>query len=214
MSHQRIRFEVRDDSNRSRAVSYKIDCFDKPIFVLVTSKPAVAREWIGYVTRQNWRFVNSGRLIVGVGVQWTPGSDPSAAVLAICVGKNCLIFQIHRAGRIPRLVYRFLSDERHRFVGINNFSDQRMLLRFDSQLLVRELIELGRLARDRYQNIPPKVSMETLAHKLLGWPNIMKNENVGRSDWEVTNLSHAQIKYAALDAFLSFRIAEVVLKAR
>lgn len=78
-----------------------------------------------------------------------------------------------------------------------------MLSRSRHDLDVDHLIDVRHVAADK-RNVSLQVSMERLAEIILGMYGLDKPEEIGRSNWNVTLLSHKQVVYACVDAFVSF----------
>uniref|UniRef100_A0A0D9WUR9 3'-5' exonuclease domain-containing protein n=1 Tax=Leersia perrieri TaxID=77586 RepID=A0A0D9WUR9_9ORYZ len=184
--------------------AYTIRIADRRFVALVTPHPSFARRWV-HTTRWLHRR-HHRRLIVGLGVQWTPHTRrrgphlPPPATIQLCVGHRCLVFQLSQANSIPNAIRRFLADPRVTFVGSGNSHDRRML-GFYYGIHVASGCELRGLAR------MGNASMEDMADRLLGYRGIRKPFHVAMSDWHVDFLSDEQVQYASLDAYLSFRLA-------
>ncbi|CAO1940033.1 unnamed protein product [Urochloa humidicola] len=198
-----------------------------PVQATVTARPAVARRWL-YTTlwRQRRRLYSSsfgggGGLTVGMGVQWTPlprmrrlpaGAEPRPATLELCVGNQCLVFQLARAGAgaAPQILRRFLSDGRVTFAGYYVASDCRKL-RAHHGLEVVSTLELcgggGGGAR--------RESVAAMAERLLGIRHgVEKSMEVAMSRWDAPRLSRKQVRYAVVDAYLSCRLGVHLRRCR
>nr|CAB3455468.1 unnamed protein product [Digitaria exilis] len=181
----------------------------------VTPRPAVVRRWLYTTLWLNRRRIHSGGLTVGMGVQWTPqfrlrrsrrlpaGAEPRPGTLQLCVGNRCLVFQIARAGGAgapPQILRRFLADGRVTFAIYRVESDRRKL-RAHHGMEVESAMELqgaGGLGN---------ASMKTMAEKLLGIRSgVEKPEAVMTSRWDGPTLSREQVRYAAVDAYISCRL--------
>ncbi|CAN6209115.1 unnamed protein product [Urochloa humidicola] len=194
-----------------------------PVQTTVTARPAVARRWV-YVTlwRERRRLHSAAGLTVGLGVQWTPpfrfrcrlpaGAEPRPGTLQLCVGNRCLVFQLARAGggAVPQILRRFLSDGRVTFAAYNVGSDRRKL-RVHHGLEVESALELRGAAAGMAGN----ASMAAMADRLLGIRRgvVEKPEKVSTSRWDGAILSREQVRYAAVDAYISCRLG-VLLRRR
>lgn len=78
-----------------------------------------------------------------------------------------------------------------------------MLSRSHHDLDVDHLIDVRHVAAEK-RGISAQVSMERLAEMILGMYGLDKPEEIGRSNWNVSLLSHKQVVYACVDAFVSF----------
>ncbi|KAK4257875.1 hypothetical protein QN277_007406 [Acacia crassicarpa] len=93
------------------------------IVVTVTDTVAVVRRWISVTNYLRREF--RGRLIRCLGFQWTPGGrDPSANTLQLCVGCQCLVYQLSNSPNVPVSLRRFLMDPGNTFVGFWNHLDR------------------------------------------------------------------------------------------
>ncbi|XP_043710592.1 uncharacterized protein LOC122659555 [Telopea speciosissima] len=166
---------------------FTVNVFGKRVYATVTCRSSVVKKWI-YKIRFERRF-KKDRLIVGLGVQWCPNlSYRVAATLQLCVGRQCLVFQIIHANNIPRILRTFLSDPFTTFVGVRNYVDFDML-KNKYNLYVTRIVELGSMANSR------GASMETMASEILGFHGIKKPEFIGRSRWDDRGLTKDQVQY-------------------
>ncbi|KAL8157907.1 uncharacterized protein LOC141724210 [Apium graveolens] len=187
---------------RYRRRTFTIKCHNRTILTTVTSTPAVVRSWLHRVIISFSHHLNSRRLVVGLGVQWRENSS-TAATLQLCVGRFCLILQLLYTPRIPLCLRRFLSNPSITFVGVWNSRDREMLSRSHHNIDVDNLIDVRRVAAEK-RNVSVQVSMERLAEMILGMYGLDKPEEIGRSNWNVSLLSHKQVVYSCVDAFVSF----------
>ncbi|XP_052163294.1 uncharacterized protein LOC127780428 [Oryza glaberrima] len=188
--------------------AYTVHVADRRVIALVTAHPAYSRRWVHTTRWLHHRLLRSGRLLVGLGVQWTPlrrplhrGSPPPPpATLQLCVGHRCLVFHLAHADAIPAALRRFLADPRVTFVGSGASNDRRMLSAY-YDLHVASARELRAVAA------MGNASMEAMADRFLGYPGIAKPTNVAMSAWHAPYLSIEQVEYACVDAYLAFRLA-------
>ncbi|KAE8780965.1 hypothetical protein D1007_45815 [Hordeum vulgare] len=188
--------------------AYTVRVADRRLVALATGHPADARRWI-YTTRWlHQALLLSGRLVVGLGVQWTPfrargvgPHTPPPATLQLCVGHRCLVFHLAQvdAEAVPAVLYRFLADPRVVFVGYGSSYDCRMLwdhygLDVASARDLRALTGMG------------NASVELMAERFLGYRGISKARDVAMSAWHAPRLSVEQVEYACVDAHLAFRL--------
>ncbi|KAF8698991.1 hypothetical protein HU200_034823 [Digitaria exilis] len=192
--------------------AYTVYVYDRRVAALATARPFDARRW---VTTTRWLHGSlhlGGRLVVGLGVQWTPtraplhGVPPCPAVLQLCVGHRCLVFHLAHADAVPEMLRRFLADPRVTFVGSGSANDRRMLwahygLRVARGLELRAFAGMG------------NASLEDMADRFLGYPGIYKPREVAMSAWHAPRLSPDQVQYACLDAYLAFRLGLVLCPA-
>jgi hypothetical protein len=173
-----------------------------PVQTTVTARPALVRRWV-HTTR--WRLRSCGDpTVVGLGVQWTPqfraGADERPDTLQLCAGRRCLVFQISRAGgRVPRVLRRFLADSSVTFAGYNVEADCDKL-RAHYGLVVACKMELRRASG------MGNASLAEMAARLLGIRGLTKSRKIGMSNWCASTLSKKQVRYACVDAYLSYRL--------
>ncbi|KAH6779436.1 hypothetical protein C2S52_010673 [Perilla frutescens var. hirtella] len=187
--------------------NYTVHCGEHYVRTTVTATPSTVRKWV-YNIRYRHRYrLHRSRLLVGLGVQWVPGSGTAAATLQLCVGHNCLIFQLIHADHFPSVLRRFLVDPDVIFVGLWNFRDASMLMGSRHDVEVGKLVDVREVASD-FRGYSRRASMGTLAADILGLHGMEKEEWVGRSDWGDYRLSREQVKYACHDVFLAFLMAK------
>ncbi|KAI3901836.1 hypothetical protein MKW98_024726 [Papaver atlanticum] len=168
---------------------FNVIFFGRSITATVTSKPREIKRWIDsslYYGRYQYR---NRTLVVGLGVQWLPpyrGSVEPAETLQLCFGTRCLIIHLSHTPYVPRILRRFLGDEKITFAGIWNHMDEKKLLMSEHQLYVTNLVNL----------------------KVLGFSGVAKDPVVGRSNWNARNLRHDQVQYACVDAHVSAEIGK------
>ncbi|RZC50548.1 hypothetical protein C5167_018977 [Papaver somniferum] len=186
---------------------FNVTFFGKSITTTVTSKPSDIRKWI--YSSLYYSLRNRHNLVVGLGVQWFPntyGSDNDPAeTLQICIGTGCLIIQLTHTPYVPKILRRFLANEKITFVGIWNFCDDSKLMKSEHQLFVSRLINLSEFG---IQKESSSGSMENLVRAHLGFNGVRKDGNIGRSNWNAKNLSVDQVQYATVDAHASFEIGK------
>ncbi|KAL6614795.1 hypothetical protein ACP70R_037065 [Stipagrostis hirtigluma subsp. patula] len=89
------------------------------ITATVTSSGEAVEDWLDEVLSVHRRRLH--KLIVGLDVEWRPTFSEEyspTALLQLCVGRRCLIFQLLHADDIPDELHDFLGDPDFRFVGV------------------------------------------------------------------------------------------------
>ncbi|MQM17356.1 hypothetical protein Taro_050326 [Colocasia esculenta] len=189
--------------------------FDDPDYVegTVTDSGAVVEDWLCLVQRIHRRRLN--RLVVGLDVEWRPnfgrGIDNPPAILQLCVGRRCLVFQILHADYVPDRLAYFLEDERFTFVGVGVDEDADKLDRHWG-LAVGRTRDLRHLVAETSHR--PEMrgwGLVRLAEEVMGLHGMTKDRNVTLSRWDQRWLTWDQIMYAVTDGFLSFEIGRSVL---
>ncbi|XP_029128431.1 uncharacterized protein LOC109804427 [Cajanus cajan] len=181
---------------------YTVDLAGTYITVTVTPSSSVVKRWLSSTLHFSRHFVYHDRLVVGLGVQWTPGAyDPPPDTLQLCVGRRCLIFQLTRADGVPESLRTFLNDPSHTFVGFWNHSDRRKLEESKHRLeMRRDPLDLRHCFRGLSQ-----ASVEEIVEKRLGY-RVTQWSDVSMSDWYDKYLSNDQVAYATVDAHCAFLI--------
>ncbi|KAF7023576.1 hypothetical protein CFC21_036066 [Triticum aestivum] len=161
------------------------------VHTTLTSSGGVVDEWLDLVYRIHRRRLD--RLVVGLDVEWRPsfrGLPPGpVALLQLCVGRRCLVFQILRADYVPDSLFDFLADGRFTFVGVGVYGDaQKLSAHYGLQ--VTNAVDLRYLAANM---------------QVMGvWPE--KPHHVRVSAWDAPRLTRDQLQYACADAFASFEV--------
>jgi hypothetical protein len=111
--------------------TYTVYAIDEVIKTTVTNSGDVVCNWIYDIKRIHHRRLN--HLIVGFDIEWCPhrfhgtyGENP-VALLQLCVGRRCLVFQLIHCDYIPDELQSFLLDSRFRFVGVGISNDLEKL---------------------------------------------------------------------------------------
>ncbi|XVF66087.1 hypothetical protein PTKIN_Ptkin10aG0006000 [Pterospermum kingtungense] len=211
MNDDHITISYRYNPNPYKFRTFTVTFFSHPITTTVTATPSVVRSWLFRVLCLH-RF-RRNRLVVGLGVQWNPSSSidhpPTAATLQLCIGRQCLIFQLLHATQVPLSLRRFLADHRNTFVGNWNHCDESMLLRSKHRLSVARLVDARMVAAER-NGLSRQLSMEKLAEIFLGADEVKKPKRIGLSAWDAYWLSEEQIQYACVDAHVSFELGRAL----
>ncbi|KAJ4956443.1 hypothetical protein NE237_013226 [Protea cynaroides] len=190
----------------------RITFFEDNILCTVTSTSSVVEQWISSIKRIHHRHLNN--LIIGLDIEWRPnfrrGVNNPVAILQLCVGRRCLIFQILHCDRIPRSLLVFLNDRNYTFVGVGIEKDVDKLFQ-DYYLLVSGMKNLGFLAAEKLDRKELKRSgLKTLAWEVLG-KELEKPQHITLSHWDDYELSYDQVHYACIDAFVSFEIGRTLI---
>ncbi|KAM3355842.1 Werner Syndrome-like exonuclease [Capsicum galapagoense] len=126
---------------------YKVTFYGDQIGVTVTKDATVVNEWI----LQTMHIHGGG--LVGLDIEWLPCFNPEenhpVALLQLCVGRRCLLFQLLHKDAIPVFLVNFLRDPNFKFVGVGVKGDAEKLLR-DHRLFVVNTLDLNGLALSVY----------------------------------------------------------------
>ncbi|KAI3933528.1 hypothetical protein MKW92_033688 [Papaver armeniacum] len=192
---------------------YSVMINNEHIYTVVTKNASTVKRWIDRICKDYNDHLN--HLIVGLDVEWKPAYGPyrnRIATLQLCVGRRCLIFQMIHADEIPESLSGFLSNPYFKFVGVGIQSDVDKL-GCDYNIGVMNAFDLGNLAAAKYGNKGFKnVGLMVLAEVILGCGEIEKPRNVTMSNWDQYHLTEAQIRYACIDAYVSFKIGKQLLQ--
>ncbi|KAM7463243.1 hypothetical protein LguiA_031364 [Lonicera macranthoides] len=189
---------------------YDVTFFDDTIKTLVTRTPCLVFTWISDMKHLHHQRLR--RLTVGLDIEWLPNSCRNQvpnppATLQLCVGSNCLIFQLLFAPEIPQSLKNFLADTNYTFVGVEIDRDVEKL-RDSYGLEVQNTVDLRGLAADRTGKDGMRSrGLVNIAKEVLG-KDFEKPKNVSWSNWAADWLSLDQIQYACVDAFVSFEIGK------
>ncbi|KAL5546811.1 hypothetical protein UlMin_006498 [Ulmus minor] len=179
------------------------------IETLVTHIPSKVDAWIDYVELLYRHSLDN--LIVGFDIEWRPAFNSNihnpVAIVQLCVGRNCLIFQLIHAQFIPRSLIDFLGNSYYRFVGVGIRNDVEKLL-YDYGLFVRNWVEVRDLATIAYGDPNMRnTSLKNLAGTVLGM-EIEKPRAITLGRWDKLDLDSEQVKYACVDAFVSYELGK------
>lgn len=184
----------------------EIDFEGKSIQTTVTDDGRVAENWVNQ---------QKGQEIVGFDLEWRPnfqkGSDNKTALLQLCTDNGCLIIQMLFLDFIPEALVRFLKDPGVKLVGVGIDQDVTKL-RNDYGLECGGQLELGTLAVKRLERQELKQGgLKGLAMEILGL-SLLKPKKISTSNWACRTLREGQIRYACIDAYVSFAIGKKLLE--
>ncbi|KAF0923489.1 hypothetical protein E2562_006377 [Oryza meyeriana var. granulata] len=179
------------------------------ITTTVTSSGAAVEGWLREV-----RSAYGAGLIVGLDVEWRPSFSASqnpVALLQLCVDRRCLIFQFLHADYVPGSLRRFLANPGDCFVGVGVDKDAERLSD-DYGLPVANTADLRPLAAQR-MGCPGlhQAGLQAVVRAVMG-VDLVKPQRVTLSRWDAYCLSNEQIRYACIDAFVSFQVGLRLLR--
>ncbi|XP_078151308.1 3'-5' exonuclease-like [Carex rostrata] len=199
-----------DDTNST----YIVRAVNDEIRATVTNSGEVVSDWIDDILRIHHRRLD--RLIVGLDVEyWRPINLDgtygwkAVALLQLCVGRRCLIFQLHCSDFIPDKLLDFLRDDRFKFVGVGINGDAENLKQRNG-IEVGHVMDLRHLAAEHMER--PAIrqwGLKKLAYKIMR-VQIQRPKMVILGNWGKRVLSKKQIEYATIDAFVSFEIGRMI----
>ncbi|TVU35671.1 hypothetical protein EJB05_17572, partial [Eragrostis curvula] len=154
-------------------------------------------------------------LIVGLDAEWRPNFQPGGgenqiAVLQLCIGHRCLVYQIIHDVGISSTLKSFLAHPGHTFVGVGVSKDAQKLLH-EYGLRVANPVD-PRYAAAHWLSRPDllQAGLKSLALAVMG-ANIDKPQSVTLSAWDAHVLTAAQVTYATMDAYVSYEIGRRLL---
>ncbi|OEL33112.1 hypothetical protein BAE44_0005870 [Dichanthelium oligosanthes] len=160
-------------------------------------------------------YKHGQRLLVGLDTEWRviyqkDGRGANRmAVLQLCMGRRCLVFQIVHANYVPAALRAFLASPDHTFVGVAVDGDVERLF-YDCKLVVTSAVDLRHVAAEVLSRPElGRAGLKTLAREVIG-AHVDKQERVTRSKWD-RPLSVEQVRYACIDAFVSYEIGRRLL---
>ncbi|CAL4963988.1 unnamed protein product [Urochloa decumbens] len=178
----------------------------------VTRDAAAADEWVRAVRAAN---PLGAPLIVGLDCEWKPNyrswTTSKVAILQLCAGTRCLILQLLYVDRIPASVRSLLADPGVRFVGVGVGEDAAKLAA-DYGLACAAAVDVEGLCNGLLGRCAggSRLGLKGFAREVLGLV-MEKPRNVTMSNWEKYDLDEAQIRYACIDAYVSYKLGERVL---
>ncbi|KAM7271899.1 hypothetical protein ACFE04_031113 [Oxalis oulophora] len=186
--------------------------YNDKIFTTVTSSESVVDEWIAQTLRMTRNELCN--VLVGLDTEFKlpqrDGRQP-VAIAQLCIGHRCLIYQLCHASRISASFITFLGDDKFTFVGKAVKNDAYKLLE-DYGLKVGKVEDVSKMAGEKYNDkYYESNGLSKLVDQFLGTP-MEKSKRITLSRWDKYRLSREQIQYAAIDAFVSLRLAEEFTK--
>ncbi|KAG9134924.1 hypothetical protein Leryth_001189 [Lithospermum erythrorhizon] len=189
---------------------YDVHIGPHSIHTLLTFCPHKVNEWFTKIQTTP----PSPPLLVGLDIEWKPNrsknQDNPAATLQLCISQNCLIFQLLYCSHFPKQLLDFLANKELTFVGVGIEHDVEKLVEDCGFAFGGKLVDLGCLASEkRGDGSLKKAGLKGLAKEVLGL-EVEKPKRVACSRWDQEWLYPDQVKYACVDAFLSFEIGRVL----
>jgi len=128
------------------------------------------------------------------------GSLNDVALIQLATNDHCYLFRLNRIGFPPSLI-RLLSDTNIRKIGLS-LKDDFMNMSRSMKFTPEGFVDLQKIVSEH--NISD-ISLQKI-YAILFQKRISKSQQL--SNWEADELSHAQKKYAALDAWACLKIYE------
>ena len=174
--------------------------------VVYTVDPVEAEAWLTN------NIIDCSAEAVGFDIEWKPqfvskkkgGVENKTAVLQLGVESSCLVLHLHNMKDPPNLLRSILNDEKILKIGSGILQDFKKLKR-DKGLTCKGLVDTQKMAKCMGTKAPKQLGLKALAKHFLGM-NMEKPVSITRSNWEQYPLTFRQIHYAALDAWIGFKL--------
>ncbi|KAL3654984.1 hypothetical protein CASFOL_000770 [Castilleja foliolosa] len=187
--------------------------YEDTIYTTVTADPNIVSDWISAIMHfHRYKLYN---LVVVLDVEWRPScnsvQNPAVATIQICIGNRCLIYQIiYSTNRFPQSLIDFLSNDDFTFVGVDVQSDFNALktdyeMTCNPRAVVLRMLAASALGRADLN----QTGLKTLAGLVLG-KEMDTSKRVRTSNWDTRWLTDEQVNYGCIDAFVSFKIGNVL----
>ncbi|KAJ3709213.1 hypothetical protein LUZ61_012922 [Rhynchospora tenuis] len=156
---------------------------------------------------------STGQVPLGFDVEWKPSFQKGVtrgktAVMQICLDTTCCyVMHIFHSG-IPSVLKSLLEDSSSVKVGVGVQTDATKLVK-DYDVNVQPLIDLSHLASKKLVGPTLQWGLSSLTETILR-KQLDKQRNVRLGNWEAEVLSKKQLCYAAIDAFASWHLFEVL----
>ncbi|XP_076906532.1 3'-5' exonuclease-like [Bidens hawaiensis] len=199
---------------------YDVTFFDATVTTTVTADSSAVDKWISeteqHLIQNLQNLLALQPVVIELDVEWRPnrtrGDDNPVAVIQLCAGNRCLVFQILHSPIIPYSLVNFLASPFYVFAGVGIGEDVGKLMK-DYYLVVVRTVDLRTLAWSVYRKKELKSSgLKKLASVVLR-KQISKPKKVTMSCWDNWWLVPAQVQYACVDAYLSFEIGRILISS-
>nr|XP_043625499.1 Werner Syndrome-like exonuclease [Erigeron canadensis] len=197
-------------SNSYRRSSYNYQCpatnniqthnikfYKHQIKTTVTKYPNVVSEWIYNIEKSYHRHLK--RLIVRLDTEWqiryNGGNESKVAIMQICVGSHCLIFQIIHSSYIPPSLINFMNNHNYTFTGVGVRDDLNKLKNEYGIGYNAQLTDLRTLAEKIYGSGAKYWGLKRLTNIVLEYDS-QKPKRITLSPWAKYKLSYEQVEYA------------------
>ena len=142
--------------------------------------------------------------IVGFDTETRPafhkGERHKVALIQLSTKDDCFLFRVNKIG-IPDRLAEYLSDESCLKIGLSIHDDFRQISKI-SDLKPAGFVELQKMVGDY---LISDMSLQKI-YAILFQKKISKSQRL--SNWEATELTHAQQTYASIDAWACINIYE------
>ncbi|XP_031390593.1 uncharacterized protein LOC116203064 [Punica granatum] len=166
-----------------------VNFYNHKIEAFVTNDPNQVELWIN--TTEYLYDDRLYKLLLGLDLKWRSnfagnGRDNLVALIQLCIGHRCLIFQVLWTTHVPVRLYTFMSNPKYTFVGVGIWENTLKLLS-DNRLWIMRMVDIRQLAAMRFCDL----ELLSLGLKDLGarYPGkvLEKPEAVTLSQWGSVN---------------------------
>ncbi|KAL9551157.1 hypothetical protein MBANPS3_004400 [Mucor bainieri] len=217
---ERLKLERQKAAEEKRASNARFNTYLESLPTLIYPN-FYQVDCIGNMDEANKRLrqMTKTEKIFGVDLEWPPTfikgqSEKKTSLVQICSANNILLIQLGRMHGFPSELKRFFEDKQVLKSGVNIGADGLKLYR-DFGIKTNGLVEL----RDVAESVKsPKLKISHL-RSLRALTGIFLDQNMAKgkvrlSNWSRPDLSDTQIKYAALDAYASYKLYVVLNELR
>ncbi|XP_055814898.1 uncharacterized protein LOC129884639 [Solanum dulcamara] len=188
---------------------YHIKFGGQTIETTVTNKAAVADEWANAMLSK----YSGKQTVVGLDNEWKPTFSPftsnKSATLQLCIDNTCLIVQLFYLDEIPQILKKFLANPDFTFVGVE-VGEDILKLKNEYGFVCSNQADIRDVAKNKWPGLFSRLGLKDLASEICGL-YMPKPKDVCQSNWEARVLSEAQVEYACIDAYASFKIGHKLL---
>ena len=182
------------------------------ISVTVTKRANEANRWCRLYADWDVDNGSADHIMLGLDVKWVPSFQPGVesrpAVLQLSNSQHCLILQLLYLDRFPERVMNLLECPEVEKTSWGASRDMNLIDRH-YDLDCRGWQDVRSLAADvEDSSWPWRVSLRTLYKKFVDEQPFPQVKYLQMSDWERFHLAKSQVKYASMDAWMSYRLLE------
>ncbi|XP_020616399.1 uncharacterized protein LOC110054354 [Orbicella faveolata] len=197
---------VDDEAEEKSAVIHTLPYPAEGVETVYTADPVEAETWL----KNN--IIDSSAQAVGLDIKFKPefvsikkGMEKKTAVVVLGVESSCLVLHLCGMKSPPQLLRSILNDKKILKVG-NAISQDVTKLQRDTGLTCKGIVNTQEMAKSMGTSAPPKLGFKALAEHFLGIKLEKSPKSVAKKNWEKYPLKMRQIHYAAIDAWIVFKI--------
>ncbi|XP_057730881.1 3'-5' exonuclease-like [Arachis stenosperma] len=150
-------------------------------------------------------------VIIALNVEWCNYYKP--ATLHLCIDKKCLIVQLIYIDKLPLSLKNFLMNPNFFFVGFS-FAEDISKINNEHGLNcggVRADIKDLAVRKWPVRWNRSSLTLKDLAMDVVGL-SIKKPNIVSLSNWDIRVLSIEQVEYGCIDAYVSYKVGQKLLR--